>query len=55
MEDKFEKAGFIDWKKLSLDQLANYLKKKYMFSSTGEAFAINRLIKFYKDHKNCKK
>lgn len=44
--------GCIDWNKLSLDQLVAYLEEKHQFSSRGESFAINRLIEYYKEHKN---
>lgn len=41
----------VDWNKKSLDELADYLEKKYMFSSTGDAKAISELINFYKKNK----
>jgi hypothetical protein len=44
-------GGFIDWNKLSLDQMVNYLKKKYMFDSSGDAKCIFELIDFYEKHK----
>lgn len=43
--------GCIDWNTLSMEQLVAYLEIKHMFSSTGESFAINRLIEFYKKYK----
>lgn len=43
--------GMVDWNTLSLDQLVTYLENKHKFSSTGESFAINRLIDFYKENK----
>jgi len=42
---------FVDWNKFSMDELANYLENKYMFSS-GEALAIHKLVQFYREHKN---
>lgn len=44
-------TGIIDWNKLSMDQLVAYLENKHNFSSTGESYAIFKLIKFYKEHK----
>ena len=43
--------GWLDWNTLSLDQMVEYLRKKYMFSSTGEAKCIYHLIEFYDKHK----
>lgn len=45
-------GGFIDWNKLSLDEMVDYLKKKYMFGSSGDAKCIFELIDFYEKHKN---
>ncbi|MCK9417123.1 dihydrofolate reductase [Candidatus Dojkabacteria bacterium] len=46
--------GFVDWNKFSLDELADYLEKKWMFSSSGEALAIFKMVDFYRKHKNIK-
>jgi hypothetical protein len=43
--------GCFDWNTLSLDQMVEYLRKKYMFSSSGEAKCIYHLIEFYDKHK----
>lgn len=43
-----------DWNTLSLDQMVNYLKEKFQFSSTGEAKCIFELIDFYEKHKEKK-
>ena len=43
--------GWIDWNTLSLDQMVEYLRKKYMFSSSGDAKCIYHLIEFYDNHK----
>ena len=43
--------NFMDWNKLSLNQMVEYLRKKYMFSSSGEAKYIYHLIEFYDNHK----
>ena len=42
---------FTDWNKFSMDELADYLEKKYMFLSSGEALAIHKLVQFYREHK----
>ena len=49
MEEKEYK--FVDWNQYSLDQLADYLRNKYMFQSSGEALAIYKLVEFYKKNK----
>lgn len=48
------KEGYtlVDWNQYSLDQLADYLNKKYMFLSSGEALAIHKLVEFYEKNKN---
>ena len=43
--------GWIDWNTLSLDQMVEYLRKKYMFSSSGDTKCIYHLIEFYDNHK----
>lgn len=43
--------GWMDWNKLSLDQMVEYLKNKYMFSSSGDAKCIYHLIEFYEKNK----
>jgi hypothetical protein len=43
--------GWLNWNTLSLDQMVEYLRKKYMFSSTGDAKCIYHLIEFYDKHK----
>lgn len=43
--------GWLDWNTLSLDQMVEYLRQKYMFSSSGEAKCIYHLIEFYDKHK----
>jgi len=43
--------GWLDWNTLSLDQMVEYLRKKYMFSSSGDAKCIYHLIEFYDKHK----
>ncbi len=40
--------NWVDWNNYSMDELVEYLENKYMFSSSGDAFAINKLIEFYK-------
>lgn len=41
----------MDWNTLSLDQMVECLRKKYMFSSSGDAKCIYHLIEFYDKHK----
>ena len=43
--------GWMDWNTLSLDQMVEYLRQKYMFSSSGDAKCIYHLIEFYDKHK----
>jgi len=43
--------GWIDRNILSLDQMVEYLRKKYMFSRRGDAKCIYHLIEFYDNHK----
>lgn len=45
------KEGWLDWNLLSLDQMVEYLRNKYRFSSTGDAKCIYHLIEFYDKHK----
>jgi hypothetical protein len=45
---------WIDWNKLSLDEMVEYLKQKHQFSSTGESKCIFELIQFYEDRKSKK-
>lgn len=42
---------FVDWNKYSMDELADYLEDKWKFSSSGEAFAILKMVDFYRNHK----
>lgn len=51
MEKSANAAGFGDWNKLSLDDLSDYLEELHKFSSSGESFAIFKLIEFYKENK----
>lgn len=51
-DEKFRKSGFIDWNQFDLDYLADYLEKKWMYMSSGEALAICKLIDFYREHKD---
>ena len=43
---------FVDWNQYSLDVLADYLERKHMFSSSGEALAIYKLVEFYRKNKS---
>jgi hypothetical protein len=36
-----------DWNTLTLDEMVEHLKQKYMFSSSGDALCIHKLIEFY--------
>ena len=51
IDDKMKKAGFMDWNTLEMDQLVEHLENEFMFSSSGTAFAVFKLIKFYKENK----
>ncbi len=44
--------GWKDWNTMALDEMVEYLKGKYMLSSTGEAKCINSLIEFYESKKD---
>lgn len=44
--------GWMDWNTLTLDQMVEHLRMKYMLSSSGDAKCIFELIKFYDKHKN---
>ena len=48
----FEESGFIDMNQISLDALADYLEKKYMWDSLGDGYAILKFVDFYKKHKD---
>lgn len=43
--------GWLDWNTLSLKQMVEYLRQKYIFSSSGDAKCIYHLIEFYDKHK----
>jgi hypothetical protein len=43
--------GWLDWNTLSLDQMVEHLRQKFMFSSSGDAKCIYHLIEFYDTHK----
>jgi|TARA_B110000211_G_scaffold224029_1_gene274656 hypothetical protein len=44
-------TGGVDMNQIKLDKLVEMLDDKYKFSSTGDAYAIHRLIEFYKKNK----
>jgi hypothetical protein len=44
--------GWIDWNKLTLDQAVNWLRKRFMFESSGDARTVYMLIDFYDKYKN---
>ena len=48
----FKESGFIDMNQISLDVLADYLEKKYMWDSLGDGYAILKFVDFYKKHKD---
>jgi hypothetical protein len=43
--------GWMDWNILSLDQMVEHLRQKFMFSNSGDAKCIHHLIEFYDKHK----
>ena len=51
LNKKLDELGFIDWNQYPIDYLADYLEEKWMFQSSGEAYAINKLIEFYRENK----
>lgn len=51
MKQKNINDGLLDWNTLSLDEMVEYLRKKHMFSSTGESLCIYYLIDFYDKNK----
>lgn len=48
----FKESGFIDMNQISLDVLADYLEKKYMWDSLGDGYAILKFVDFYKKYKD---
>ncbi len=50
-----EKTAMFDWNTLSLDLMADYLKQRYKFSSSGDARCIWELVQFYEKHKDDEK
>jgi len=44
--------GWVDLNTLSLEQMAEHLRNKYMYSSSGDAKCIYHLLEFYDKHKN---
>jgi|688.fasta_scaffold352020_4 hypothetical protein len=43
--------ALLDWNTLSLDQMVEHLRQKYMISSSGDAKCIHHLIEFYDKYK----
>ena len=43
--------GWINWNELTLDQMVEHLRNKYMFSSSGDAKCVWSLIEFYEKNK----
>jgi len=43
-------AILVDWNEFPMNDLADYLESKWMFQSSGEAFAIMKMIDFYREH-----
>lgn len=50
-DEIFKKSGFIDMNKISLDVLADYLEKEYMYDSLGDGYAILKFVDFYRKNK----
>jgi len=46
-----ENCTFVDWNKFSMDELADFLEKKWMVHSSGEALAIMKMVDFYRKNK----
>ena len=51
MKNKIEETKFIDWNTLEMDQLVVHLENKFLVDSSGTAFAVFKLIDFYKKNK----
>ena len=47
-------GGWLDWNTLTMEQIVQYLKNKYKYSSSGESLAIYKLIQYYKEHEKRK-
>ena len=47
----FKNAGFKDCNTYTMDELVEYLDKKWMYISNVDSFGIHKLIEFYKQHK----
>lgn len=45
------KSLMFDWNTLNLEQMVEHLRRKFMFSSSGDAKCINTLIDFYDKNK----
>lgn len=50
-EEKDKHEGCLDWNEYLLDQMVEHLREKYMFSSSGDAKCIFKLIEFYDKNK----
>lgn len=46
---KEEKVEFVDWNKFTMEELADILTKKYQFDSSGEGFAVRKMVAFYRN------
>jgi len=44
-------SGFFDWNTLTLDQMVDFLRKKYRIDNSGTAKCIFSLIEFYEKNK----
>lgn len=49
-KNPMELDRWTDWNTLEMDKLVKYLEDKYMYHSSGDAFAINKLIEFYREN-----
>ena len=49
--NEYKVEDLFDWNTLSLEQMVEFLERKYMFMNTGEAKCIMELVRFYQINK----
>ena len=49
--NEYKVEDLFDWNTLTLEQMVDFLERKYMFLSTGEAKCIMELVRFYQINK----
>jgi hypothetical protein len=43
--------SFIDWNQLNMDELADNLESEFGYQSSGTAFAVMKMVDFYRKSK----